>query len=545
MEENFSGYTFVDNDLYCRMPTSGTENTVVNPPLNTKNQELLSSLRNWISRDKHYDWRREHEKYWLNFQKNITAEHNAFQQRFNENAARIAMLILLEHRLDDKQKSLVPANVGGQAGGTKYTCNGIFMKISFKVPNPLKNMTGINVDRFYTSITKEIDGAAAIAKCINRSYLPKDNKYDNVELSDLILPLSTIVEFWGFRAYASMILPLSSETLRYGSDDGGKNFKSDVKVHEKMGKVAHILNLAKHQLRTGDDCYVCGDIECHQVDKFYYVMDTARVLPPLHCLVVDWKNYVFSLLCHQLRPEFLRSLSYDVSSDSLMAFQKDISLNDRCWDASKALLELVSIIGNDLKIKCTTELWSKKAEELCMEEVRSVFRERGVNSCLLFHLYQNIKSPGGGLSEDVQKLLKIILTVMAERALKNKIRMVMREETLERLDISNLTIDKSYSTESINKAIQEKKKGWESKDKFEKDLLPYFAGTSGNCPSKPLDCFIFELAVNRALKSLGIVSNPDGSSHTFPKYAFVKNIFSILIKDDKEIIKSKQVYWKC
>jgi hypothetical protein len=77
------------------------------------------------------------------------------------------------------------------------------------------------------------------------------------------------------------LVPVSSQTLKYGSADAGKTIHTDIpELNLKMETVAQRLNLKKH--RAGDK-EIAGpsDIEGHcSADRKFYVLDFARVFPP-------------------------------------------------------------------------------------------------------------------------------------------------------------------------------------------------------------------------------------------------------------------------
>lgn len=80
-------------------------------------------------------------------------------------------------------------------------------------------------------------------------------------------------------------LPINSNTLKYGSMDGGMTIvKEDKELNKKMKQAALKGNLKGHFVgqSTAGKIYGPGDIEGHAgKDGHYYVVDTARVLPPL------------------------------------------------------------------------------------------------------------------------------------------------------------------------------------------------------------------------------------------------------------------------
>lgn len=56
-----------------------------------------------------------------------------------------------------------------------------------------------------------------------------------------------IIDYLGFRVLASTILPISSQTLVYGSWDSGSKVHADDQVlNEKMERAGEYLNLRKH-----------------------------------------------------------------------------------------------------------------------------------------------------------------------------------------------------------------------------------------------------------------------------------------------------------
>lgn len=83
------------------------------------------------------------------------------------------------------------------------------------------------------------------------------------------------------------VLPISADTLRYGSMDGAQTiFDKDSKLVEMMQQMATRRNIRPHYVWSRDKSVrVCmygpADMEGHLgADGRYYVVDTARLLPP-------------------------------------------------------------------------------------------------------------------------------------------------------------------------------------------------------------------------------------------------------------------------
>ncbi len=77
-----------------------------------------------------------------------------------------------------------------------------------------------------------------------------------------------IIDYLGFRLLATSFLPISKETLLYGSADGGKTIRWDAHVAKEMAVVGQVLRLKEHavQSTTGFEVVMHGpaDIEVHR-----------------------------------------------------------------------------------------------------------------------------------------------------------------------------------------------------------------------------------------------------------------------------------------
>jgi hypothetical protein len=71
--------------------------------------------------------------------------------------------------------------------------------------------------------------------------------YRTCGVEDLYLPLMALIDYKGFRMSAQAYLPLGSNSLVYGSADGGKTvLKSNDGFNKTMEKAAAELNLCGH-----------------------------------------------------------------------------------------------------------------------------------------------------------------------------------------------------------------------------------------------------------------------------------------------------------
>eukprot|EP01104_Vermistella_antarctica_P016420 TRINITY_DN5584_c0_g1_i4.p1 TRINITY_DN5584_c0_g1~~TRINITY_DN5584_c0_g1_i4.p1 ORF type:complete len:372 (-),score=65.84 TRINITY_DN5584_c0_g1_i4:82-1197(-) len=175
---------------------------------------------------------------------------------FNSTAQMFGKIIISERYLPPGQKTIRPvsAEMGGSAGGEKY----IASKILFKFATDHHGLYGGGDD-----------GDMAAAKAAGHD-LKGLMLFDFADDS-LALPLMTLVDYRGFRLLAMSVLPISDDTLVYGSSDAGHTvFMSNDGINEKLRKVAQDLNLKTHMAglpanRGGSpkDIHTAVDIEGH------------------------------------------------------------------------------------------------------------------------------------------------------------------------------------------------------------------------------------------------------------------------------------------
>jgi hypothetical protein len=136
-------------------------------------------------------------------------------------------------------------------------------------------------------------------------------------------PLMCLITYRGFTLVASSCLPIGSDTLKYGSNDGGKTVMfSDPEINGMVRTLMKPLNLKRHAVgRTARvEIYGPADLEVHRgKDGRIYMLDTARVFPPL----LPDKKKKGSFLYRLFRPEFIQAFSKPVSSDAFSGFQVD------------------------------------------------------------------------------------------------------------------------------------------------------------------------------------------------------------------------------
>lgn len=135
-------------------------------------------------------------------------------------------------------------------GGDKYVVGGIFLRRAqgwtvsgqqfsqFEVRDDLDSL-GYNINSDLGEIS------AKIAALDVRNAALMRNRIEN-----LVVPLSCVVDYFGQRFHAQSLIPVSTNSLVYGSDTDGLVFKSDDKEAEQMAReMGSLLNLKPHMIR--------------------------------------------------------------------------------------------------------------------------------------------------------------------------------------------------------------------------------------------------------------------------------------------------------
>lgn len=184
---------------------------------------------------------------------------------FSLEATRIARIIVSERHLPVEAKSIQPVDAGGIAGGQKFRHGSVFIK--YVIDDGL-----YGGDEFaIKSAEHEIKGLRAYLQC---------------GLAQLRTPLFCLVDYRGFRLMCTGVLPLSRDSLAYGSADAGRTVRArNPRLVALMSAAARRINLAGHVVGRTPDVqkllHSCCDIEGHEgSDGRFYLLDTARVFPP-------------------------------------------------------------------------------------------------------------------------------------------------------------------------------------------------------------------------------------------------------------------------
>lgn len=265
---------------------------------------------------------------------------NEVTKSFVTHAKWCGAVIISEVNLEDSEKSIKPSSFGGVAGGSKYLACGILFKFAQDVElSPFNYLYGGS---------SADDAAAAKAAGHERKSL---SEVLRAGIKGVDVPLVTIIDFLGYRLSAFSTLPIAGQSsLVMGSADGGLNVamvENNGWEEKACSALSTHLSLAPHKVMEGSSGQLKTiafpiDIEIHkslQDAKRLYVIDTARLMPPVAPLAGSSKREVFYKL---FRPEFLAWYKDKaiLSSDALSRFgQADKSHNAVVKEATRVLYE--------------------------------------------------------------------------------------------------------------------------------------------------------------------------------------------------------------
>ena len=94
-----------------------------------------------------------------------------------------------------------------------------------------------------------------------------------------------LVDYLGYRLIAISVLPITKDTLVYGSADAGVTLhNSNPTLARKMKLAGEMLNLKTHTVGHDPtkqvEVHSACDLEGHQVEDRFYLLDFSRAFPP-------------------------------------------------------------------------------------------------------------------------------------------------------------------------------------------------------------------------------------------------------------------------
>eukprot|EP01119_Soliformovum_irregulare_P021321 TRINITY_DN7074_c0_g1_i2.p1 TRINITY_DN7074_c0_g1~~TRINITY_DN7074_c0_g1_i2.p1 ORF type:complete len:833 (+),score=208.66 TRINITY_DN7074_c0_g1_i2:91-2589(+) len=306
-------------------------------------------------------------------------------------------IIISETELPADQKTIRPIRTHGMLGGEKYVVQGILFKFA--------------VDR------NGLFGGDHSAAKVAGHELKGAISYLNCGVSGLNVPLMCLVDYRGYRLIAMSVLPISDDTIIYGSCDAGKTVHAkDSNFNRMMWKASSKLNIKPH--RVGHEIlFSPADLEGHRsYDGKYYLLDFSRVFPP-EAPIRTIKNAHLSRL---LRPEFIKNYSQPLCSDAFAGFIKGFheDANREVIEATDHLIRtLIPKFANGELRKETQE--AKEAGRLDDFRLTETIHRNGIN-CRYLGLVRKH-------TEDPESRIMILVNIVA-RVLKNNLRQKLRKK---------------------------------------------------------------------------------------------------------------------
>ena len=339
----------------------------------------------------------------------------SFAQDFDVCVRHYAPIIISELFLDDARKSFRPTEIGGVAGGSKYIIHNILFKLA-------DNSHGI----FDTEEDAQKTAAHELKSMSNLF---------NLHQNKLLLPYMMLVDYKGYRIVAMPLLPVSRETLRFGSDDGGRTMRDDDAVREKVASVASKLYLKEHHVsKDGVLTAFPLDTEIHAIrlggKEQYVMLDLSRLFPPTTPSKPPRGCHLFRLL----RPEFLRKYKKPLSSDGFSAFASKGTdeLEAEAQRNKDEIREATAYLLGVQIPRFARDLASIPPAVRDSLDISFLVHESGINVRYLGRVYAALEGLAAdpscaGAKRGVKYWLMKVLTEMITRVLKVQIKEMLRE----------------------------------------------------------------------------------------------------------------------
>jgi len=309
-------------------------------------------------------------------------------------------IIISEIYTEPENKTVKPMSNMGFAGGDKY----IVKQVLFK---------------FAVDTNGLFDSDHAAMKVAGHE-LKGLISYFNLNMKDLHFPIMSLVDYLGFRVIAMSLLPVSKDTLIYGTADAAKTIHSDsVEFNSLMKKAAARLNLSAHRAgrpnTAGVMVWSAVDLEGHLgEDGRFYMLDFSRTFPPRRPDMSQKNCHLF----HMLRPEFVRRYKKPLCSDGYSGFIMSFNGNAHNEELNQATTHLENVIIP----KVAYELDHLTDEQLEHVRVNDFVHRFGINLRLLGAVRQQLSN---------KTVRKQLLIEMISRTCKQLLRQKMREKMAE------------------------------------------------------------------------------------------------------------------
>eukprot|EP01119_Soliformovum_irregulare_P004749 TRINITY_DN1583_c0_g2_i2.p1 TRINITY_DN1583_c0_g2~~TRINITY_DN1583_c0_g2_i2.p1 ORF type:complete len:871 (-),score=219.97 TRINITY_DN1583_c0_g2_i2:150-2762(-) len=385
-----------------------------------------------LLKEGHRDWNREYIQ--------LVQKLNDFSQvtvsiwksiatlarEFVDTARLYAKILISELCLPDSQKTIPAKDLGGVAGGQKFVFHGIIFKLALDT----KLTDGDKPFWMYGGQHGACDVNAMKAA---KNDLKGMEAWNTTRVDGFNSPLIAVIDYKGYRMTAMSVLPLDSDTLKYGSDNAGRSVHTDIpELNNMFQAAAGVLNLKGHVTGSVPGkkqiVYGPGDLEGHLgTDGRYYVCDFGRLFP---CEDPAYRNTENKrvVFCTPLRPEFVKFYPRPLCSDAFTSWNSDDNFdirnrhNQEVSEATKYLYEVTipQFAGylDTLNIQLEDNMSKDDIEQVISIFGPAVFHSRGIN---MRHM--------GYVRERVQNVTmrKLLLSACVARVVKDRMKSMMRD----------------------------------------------------------------------------------------------------------------------
>eukprot|EP01091_Cochliopodium_minus_P019576 TRINITY_DN8269_c0_g1_i2.p1 TRINITY_DN8269_c0_g1~~TRINITY_DN8269_c0_g1_i2.p1 ORF type:complete len:734 (+),score=164.05 TRINITY_DN8269_c0_g1_i2:154-2202(+) len=328
---------------------------------------------------------------------------------FLEFATSYGKIIISELFVPHQNKTIKPnKSLGGIIGGEKYVVQNILFKFAI-------DTSGL----FNGDDEKAMKIAGHDLKGLKAHF--------STRVKGLHYPLTTLIDYKGYRLVAQALLPIDTETIIYGSNDGAKTIHtSNKEINGYIKKVSEYLNLKEHEVGISNKLvYSCVDLEGHysKEDDRMYCVDFSRTMPctlpdkfkgrscHLYCLfrtefLLNWKLFP---LCSDSFSNFLRSQNDSEIHKMEIAFTTKFL---RTFHMANCSVQLIKMLERHIELHNSLENMN----------ITEVLHSKGINIRYMGLLSKYMKDHP----------LKIFLTLeMVSSCIKNDIRKILRMEMKE------------------------------------------------------------------------------------------------------------------
>ncbi len=266
------------------------------------------------------------------------------------------------------------------------------------------------------------------------------------------LPLTALIDSRGHRLLATSVLPISSSTLVYGTENAGSScdvIQTDAALRVIVNEVCTNIGLKKHFVIDGRDPLTrreCSnveitspiDLEGHKGnDGRYYLVDCSRLMPPAFKFNAEpfdryWQFYA------GLRPEFLSYYGKPLNPDALSPFSsissaKNIEALQHEQEELKSATSYLMAAHLEFVARKILNYWVDGGREVVSFSLTKKMHRHGVNMRLIGFMLATMREKFAEKElEQGLELLKWFECEGMARAAKNCLRRVLRDAHRER-----------------------------------------------------------------------------------------------------------------